>query len=262
MSEKLALTLLWITLCGAAAFGGTFTREFSNTYNFDGFRVSIKTVNGSVYVESWDDERVSVYAEIQVRSGSLEAARRFAEKIKIIVQQQQDELLVEADQPAFGNAGFMDWLFGGGRVNVSVDFEIKVPRGMNVTAASVNGSLDVVGVSGEVKVSTTNGRISVEEMIGPLEATTTNGSIRVDLAEIDDDEAVSLRTVNGSITLMLESDIGADVRVSTVNGKITTDFPLEIRGEWGPKRISGKIGGGGAQIRMETVNGNITIEER
>ena len=36
----------------------------------------------------------------------------------------------------------------------------------------------------------------------------------------------------------------ADVEIRTVNGAIDTEFPLTIRGRWGPKSASGEIGGG------------------
>lgn len=258
--QMAAASLLF--LFGSACHSGTITQEFSKSYDFDGNNVVVINNNGSIFVESWDNDRVRVDAEIQVRSGSKEAARNFMKKVKVVVQQQREQLLITVEQPASKGSGFMDWIFGTGRPSVSVDFEIKVPEKMNINATSVNGSLEIVGISGSAVLTTTNGKISAEEMIGPIKAEATNGSISVDLLSIKDDEKVVLHTVNGNIVVTLESDLSADIRVSTVNGSIRTDFPLEIQGEWGPKNLSGKMNGGGAQVKLETVNGSVAIEER
>jgi hypothetical protein len=249
-------------LLGTACYSGTITREFSKTYDFEGNNVVVKTNNGSIFVESWNNNRVRVDAEIQVRSGNKQVARDFMDKVKVVVQQQREQLVITIEQPNTKGGGFMDWIFGAGRPSVSVDFEIKVPERMNISASSANGSLEVVGISGSTVLTTTNGKISAEEMIGPIKAEATNGNISVDLSSINDDEKVFLHTINGNIVLTLKSTLEADIMVSTVNGSIRTDFPLEIQGEWGPKHLNGKMNGGGAQVQLETVNGSVAIEER
>jgi DUF4097 and DUF4098 domain-containing protein YvlB len=261
-SSRQTATVSMLILLSAICHGGTITQEFSKIYDFDGKNVVVKTNNGSIFVESWDNDRVRVDAEIQVRSGSKQSARDFMEKVKVVVQQQRDDLVITVDQPASQGSSFVDWIFGAGKPSVSVDFEIKVPEKMNVSAFSVNGSVETVGINGSTVLSTTNGKISAEEMTGSVKAEGTNGSISIDLVSVQDDDNVVLHTVNGNIVLTLASKLGADIRASTVNGSIRTDFPLEIKGEWGPKNISGKMNGGGAHFKVETVNGSVAIEER
>ena len=53
-----------------------------------------------------------------------------------------------------------------------------------------------------------------------------------------------------------------EVTASTVNGSMTTDFPLTIRGKWGPKRMSGTVGEGGRTLSLSTVNGDMTLRRR
>ena len=48
---------------------------------------------------------------------------------------------------------------------------------------------------------------------------------------------------------------------ATVNGGIESDFPLTVTGRFGPRRVSGTIGGGGRDLRLETVNGGIHIRQ-
>jgi DUF4097 and DUF4098 domain-containing protein YvlB len=257
-NSAISMLFIFSTVCHS----GTITREFSNTYDFDGHSIVVKTNNGSIFVETWDNSQVRVDAEIQVRSGSRETARDFMDKVKVVVQQREDQLLITVDQPVSRGSSFLDWIFGAAKPSVSVDFEIKVPESMNVSAYSVNGSLETVGINGSTVLTTTNGKISAEEISGSIKAETTNGSIKVDCVNLQGDEKMGLYTVNGNIAATFASSIGADIRASTVNGSIRTDIPLETKGEWGPKNVSGKMNGGGVQINLETVNGSISIEER
>ena len=40
---------------------------------------------------------------------------------------------------------------------------------------------------------------------------------------------------------------------------IDTDFPITIKGRFGPKHMSGTIGRGGRRLVLETVNGSIEL---
>ncbi|NNG17091.1 MAG: DUF4097 family beta strand repeat protein, partial [Gemmatimonadales bacterium] len=97
---------------------------------------------------------------------------------------------------------------------------------------------------------------------GHTEATTVNGGIRASMGSADWSGTVDFHTVNGNIDLTLPSNLSAEVRAGTVNGDISTDFPLTVRGRFGPRRISGTIGDGGRRLDLETVNGNISLRKR
>nr|MBA2565837.1 DUF4097 family beta strand repeat protein [Gemmatimonadota bacterium] len=87
-----------------------------------------------------------------------------------------------------------------------------------------------------------------------------NGSIDAALGESSWSGALAFTTVNGEISLSLPSDVGASVEAETVNGHISSAFPLEIRGRFGPRRMTGTIGSGGGELQLETVNGDIRLE--
>ncbi|MBN1560900.1 DUF4097 family beta strand repeat protein [candidate division KSB1 bacterium] len=263
MPKKITVSFVLFLLVGlAACFSGTITREYHKQHEFDGDEVSVETVNGKIFIETWDEDGVDVYAEIQVRASNKRDARDFMENVEIVVRKRNDRLDIRVEKPHDGSGGFWDWISGVGKPNVTVNFAIKVPEEMNIEASSVNGAVDVVGVEGKLSLSTTNGKITAEAIAGAVEASTTNGSIYVDISTSDLMDGVSLNTVNGSVKLALDGDIAADVEISTVNGSINTDFPLEVRGKWGPKNVSGEINGGGELIELETVNGSVSIIER
>lgn len=261
---KKSVTAIWLILIWGVSvcFGGTITREYHEEHEFDGDLVSVESVNGKIFVETWSKNSVDVYAEIEVRSSDKSAAREFMDNVEIVVRDRGDELQIRVDKPHEGGGSFWDWVAGSGKPSLTVNFTIKVPEEMDIDASSVNGTVEVVGVEGHVEISTTNGKIQTEDIAGPVVAHTTNGSIDVDISADELDDDVSLHTVNGSIRISLDKDIEADVEVSTVNGSINTDFPLTVQGKWGPKNISGEINGGGPKIELETVNGSVSIVER
>jgi DUF4097 and DUF4098 domain-containing protein YvlB len=140
--------------------------------------------------------------------------------------------------------------------DVHVDFTVEVPSGVELDVVTVNGDVEVERVQGAVDAVTVNGDITIATN-GAASATTVNGSIEARVGELADD--VEFTTVNGSITLWLPAGVSADVDATTVNGSIETDFPITIRGRWGPRTASGEIGGGGANLEITTVNGSIEI---
>lgn len=142
--------------------------------------------------------------------------------------------------------------------DASANITIQVPRGVHVSAGTVNGGVDVSGVSGEIKASTVNGGVSVATSGGPVSATTVNGSVRAEIGTATR-EAMRFRTVNGSVEISLPGATSADLDISTVNGAINTEFPVTITGRWGPRSARGTINGGGETISISTVNGSVRL---
>ena len=145
--------------------------------------------------------------------------------------------------------------------DVVIDFTISVPSGVAFDGATVNGGIDVSGLSSDVSVSTVNGGIQVAST-GTVEAKTVNGSIDASTGAASWSGTLDFQTVNGSIHLTLPAGAAAAVSAQTLNGDFSSDFPLTVEaGEWGPKRVSGSIGSGGGRLNLETVNGEIEIRK-
>ena len=151
---------------------------------------------------------------------------------------------------------------GGGRISshdndVSVKFTVRVPRGVNLRASTVNGEVEAQSIAGDVHAQTVNGGVKVSAT-GTAEAQTVNGSVTVAMGRAEG--PLSFQTVNGSITVELPDGVGADVKVQTVNGQINTDFPMTVKGRFGSRSASGTIGGGGPDLSLQTVNGSINLK--
>jgi hypothetical protein len=153
---------------------------------------------------------------------------------------------------------------GKGRSNsnnndVQVTWTIRVPEGVRFTGRTVNGEVVARRLSSEAEVHTVNGNITVETTAWAT-GTTVNGSIDATIGRTDWRGDAEFETVNGRITVDLPASADLEVDASTVNGSMSTDFPLTVRGKWGPRHMSGTIGQGGRFLILNTVNGGMSLK--
>lgn len=142
--------------------------------------------------------------------------------------------------------------------DVTVDFTVQVPAGVNFVGSTVNGSVGTDRLGGDAEATTVNGNIDVVAA-GMVRASTVNGSVNVSMGRADWSGKVELSTVNGSIRATFPPSFSAEVEGSTVNGGIESEFPLTVSGKFGPRSVKGTIGSGGRKLELSTVNGSITI---
>ena len=253
--------LISVLIFGFFSFlqASTLSKEFKRSFHFlQGGQVDLSNVNGKISVESWDVDSVEVYALIKVKARNREDGEAFMRKVKILVDNQPNRLVIEPDYPKNKIGGLLDWIFGR-RVEVRIDFSMKVPSETNLSLKSVNGEVDVDSIKGECRLRTTNGRIRAKRIEGSVNAHTVNGKITVWLAKVDQKTDMSFKTVNGGIELYLPESARANIEASCVNGGISSDFPLEVKGEFNSRHLRGAINGGGGLINLKTVNGGIHI---
>jgi ribosomal protein S28E/S33 len=151
--------------------------------------------------------------------------------------------------------------------DVAVRFLVRLPRGVRLDASTVNGEVEIDGVSAPVDANTVNGRIIVRTAMGPINASTVNGSIEATMEALSGGD-VELETVNGSVTAALPAKLAAMLDAETVNGRVDTDFPVQITGKISPRHLRGTIGTNvraGATdlptLKLSTVNGSIAIRQ-
>lgn len=225
-----------------------------------GQTIEVKGVNGAIRAvpANGSDVRVRV---------SKRARRDNPDDVRMVVLEHARGVTICAVYPHQSNREPNECAAGaGGRNNVhnndvTVEWEVQVPRGVHLTARTVNGSIDASGMTGNVIARTVNGRIDVATS-GIAQAFTVNGSIDATLGRSDWNDELAFRTTNGSVVVGFTSDLNAQVDASTVTGSIETDFPLEVRGRLMNRRLSGTVGSGGRTLSMETTNGRIELRRR
>lgn len=145
--------------------------------------------------------------------------------------------------------------------DVNVEFSVRVPAGINVIAATVNGGIEGENLPAAVTARTVNGSVTLGSS-GVVRATTVNGSIDVSMARADWSGELKLESVNGSVTARMPANLSAEVSAATVTGDLNTDFPLTVSGRFGGRRINGTVGSGGRSLDLKTVNGSVSLLRR
>lgn len=225
-----------------------------------GRRILIKNINGSIDVQRSSSSRVEVTAEKRWRRGD-------PSWVRIEPKSVGDEMLICAlwgensrcDEDGIHGERTNRW--NNRNNDVSVHFTVRVPEGVRVDVSTVNGGLEVSGVTTDVRANTVNGSITARSAGGPVRAKTVNGSINVSMGSLGRADDLEYETVNGAITIELPASFGAQLELSTVNGKVTTDFPITISGTLSPRRIRGTVGNGETRLRASTVNGSVTLRK-
>lgn len=220
--------------------------------------VWIRNTNGPIEVVAGSGDTLEVHAEKSWRRstpGSVELVAVPTERGVTICA------MWDARDRRCGDGG--DYRLNGVRKNdVAVRIMVRLPRGVPIELSTVNGPLEIDGVSAPVEATTVNGRVLVTTAVGPVKATTVNGSIEAVMDEVTEGD-VELTTVNGSVTAALPPKLNATIDASTVNGRVETDFPVKITGKISTRHLRGTIGTGigGPTLRLNTVNGSITLRE-
>lgn len=219
----------------------------------------IKNVNGAVEVGRSTSGRVEVTGEKRWRRSNPDEVR--------IVQQTSGANVVicalQSEGATCDESGIRSERRGRGndRHDVSVRFVVKVPEGTRVDLATVNGGVEVRDVTADVRANTVNGSITARSAGGPVYARTVNGSITVSMGSLGRADDLEYETVNGTITLELPANFGAELELSTVNGRVSTDFPITVSGTLSPRRLRGTVGDGRTRVRASTVNGSVTLRK-
>ncbi len=249
--------------------------------------VHLMTFDGSIEIHSWD--RSDVLIEIEKRGPTREAV----EALKVTTSQNGNTIELEVTRPqgqSFTGFGF--------HASASAKLIVSVPRRTDIRARSGDGAIRIARVDGRVELHTGDGSIRGEDVSGDLTLTTGDGSVTVEGAEgrlaletgdgsvnvtgklggvrlhtgdgsivyrsqpggrMDEDWDIS--TGDGSVTLYVGPDFGAELDAHTGDGTIRNDLKVEDAGAGEPDRrtVKGRIGSGGKQLRIRTGDGAIRL---
>jgi len=228
--------MIVLLAASTALFGAVNTDTFHWSGRVPpGQLIEVRGVNGSIHAEPAIGREVDVIA---YKNGQqLDAG-----EIKVRVVEHDGGVTICAVYPSPNN-------------DVSVDFTVRVPKGVRFLARTVNGLVEANSLDAYTEAHTVNGNLRLSTA-GTAQGETVNGSIIASVGMIT--EPLKFSTVNGGITLEMPRGTGAEVHANTVHGRIATDFPMAVHGH----RADGPIGHGGPQLRLATVNGSIILRKR
>ncbi|ATL30426.1 DUF4097 family beta strand repeat-containing protein [Streptomyces formicae] len=133
-----------------------------------------------------------------------------------------------------------------------------------VRAETVSGSVEAQDVTGSLRFSSVSGDLTVVEAAGSsVRADSVSGSMIVDLDPAGGATDVGLTSVSGEIAIRLPHPADAEVEVDTASGSVSNAFEdLRVSGQWGAKKITGRLGSGRGRLKATTVSGSIALLRR
>jgi hypothetical protein len=133
-----------------------------------------------------------------------------------------------------------------------------------VRVDTVSGSLEAQAVSGDLRFNSVSGDLTVVEASGcSVRAESVSGSMIVDLDPTGSPTDVQLSNVSGEIAIRLPHPADAEVEANTASGTVSSAFEdLRVSGQWGAKKITGRLGAGNGKLKAMTVSGSIAMLRR
>ena len=233
------------------------------------------TFNGSINVEGWDRDEVSLEAEIlEKREGDIAFSAESKDGLVEIMAEQKNRRTFAL---TFGQSN-------------GVSYTLRIPSKSVARLKTSNGRVEVREIDSDVYANTSNGRITAERIGGTARLETRNGSIRAEAVagglvaatSNGNNEAkgvrgnVDLRTSNGRIEVrdvlgnadvntsngaLVAELIGGDLKGGTRNGRIEiqkVSGAIDLSTSNGSIKADG-LDGKGKGIRLVTTNGSIDV---
>ncbi len=210
-----------------------------------GGRLTLENTRGDIHISSWRGDGVELRAET---TGDQEAI----DLVPVEIKSREDELNIRSVFPVYAP-----------ELNVRVDYRLRVPIEIDLKLVkSINGNVNVSGVTGRAVIEDDNGEITVKGFSGILKATTVNGKIEAEVTRVTESDFIRLENFNGDISLRLPSQVQAHWVVRSLNGTIESNIRFPILNNFGPQVVDFADGVEEPLIRAYSVNGNIRIARR
>lgn len=215
-------------LCGALALGACVsgppaTGSFDRTLDISGPVVlDLSNVSGNVDINGSADGKVHIHAEVRASGFGFESPRKRVNEILASPPVEQSGGTVRVGKDVHGMR------------NVSISYEIQVPRNTEVETSVVSGSETVRGVRGPVKSNSVSGSVSISGVERDAQVNTVSGSVDV-------------------------SDVGGDVRAGSISGSVNVSAP---KGDVRAHAVSGviQVTKPGGRVQADSTSGVIEVD--
>jgi hypothetical protein len=254
------LTTLAIAAALGLAAGAEAAKDFEWKGKIAGDGVlEIEAISGEIRASLADGEQVEVVAIKHGRRGDFD-------DVDIEVEQRGSRVTICArygDRRSGCDKGWDGRHHHHGNQNIGVDieFEVRLPAGVELEANMVSGDIEARGLRSRVTARSVSGGIDIETSEW-ADAGTVSGDIRATMDRGDWKGDLDFESVSGDIILTLPEGFGADVEFESLSGDLDSDFEIERRSRrnrFVGAHIRGTIGGGGRSLSLKTVSGDAEL---
>ena len=253
---KNIIFVLWITFgLFANLFSADVQRIEEKRFTVrPGGHVAVIGDDGDIIIKTWDNDQVLIKTKITVYDKSRKRAAKRLENVEIDYNHRGNRLTVrEYQDDRNKNFDFFDLFdpdkWQQARYDIIVDYDLKVPREVDLRLETDEGNVFVTGVDGDLFVSTDEGTVNLENIASrDLNIETDEGRIKIEHAKCADGQ-VTIDTDEGSVRLLdcktadlkidtdegevvLQNNLSEKTRISTDEGDVDVDMEIEPHGSY------------------------------
>ena len=218
-------------------------------------RVVIDWVSGSVTVEAYDGDTVSVSEPEQREQADRLRWRqkgdtltvRYCAAMNLNVSESKD-LVVKLPKELAENLRYLQI------DTVSAETHVSGVTAGELQFDSTSGSMHAEGSFGILDADTTSGALEFNGAANAVELDTVSGDYSMHFAETPDE--LSFDSTSGDLTIMLPAKRGFEVEHDSVSGDFKCDFALVLNDD---PYYEGEKSGKRAELEFDTVSGDVWI---
>lgn len=181
---------------------------------------------GQIEIEQHDQEELDIVAEMKVIAKTAAKADEMLELVQVIETPIGENLQLETQ---FGKEMGITQLLTG--INVSIDYKVKIPKGIKLRLIVSNGHVYVGNFEGEINVDIQNGDFKAIAL--------KNGEINIkqDKGKFSVSEVATLNGEFKNCTIEIETGDKVNLTTHSSEGRLTSIEELNIRSSGGAMKI-------------------------
>lgn len=245
--------------------GGTYlTAEENFAQNSDGVK-TLELVNGAgnINITSSNSKDVVVKITKKVKGTDEKTKQEIMEKIKIKMDKSGDKLTLSARSGDESGSYIWDWVSKLYKsVNVTVDYDIKVPEGVKIYKLDNNaGNTGFDNIAGQINIKQNAGDIKLTGVAleGNSSFNMNAGNINAD-ASVDKADEVKIIGTAGNINIKIPASSRVSLETRLTAGNLTGSLLSGTSIKSGT--IKQEINGGGTRLIVNLTAGNVIIDSK
>lgn len=283
-------TILFAAAVAISTTAFAADRTFDRTLNVSaGPNLTVTTGSGNIHLHPGSDSQVHIAARIHGNNGGWFGGSASDSEARMSQIANNPPIQQNGNDITVGDRQHNNDLYR----NISVDYDITLPRSSAVTANTGSGDVLIEDVGASLKASTGSGNIHARGIHGTASLDTGSGDIELQETAGGDVRAQTgsgnvhlagiagglragtgsgdieiagnpttdwkLETGSGNIRMNLGSSAKFNLNASTGSGNVNVAQPILMQGSLNKHHVSGVVNGGGPVLRAETGSGDIEI---
>ncbi len=112
-------------------------------------------------------------------------------------------------------------------------------------------------VEGDIRIKSSSATITIQQIRGAIDLVTLSGEVKIQ-TELDSPRDYFVETNSGSITFIIPEASSGVLNIETQSGDVQAEMPVAVKSV-SRNRLVGEFGRGGPTIRLSSSSGDVTV---